>query len=55
MTDTYRIVTAVKSTLAKRNEKVGRPMSLKLVFFVWLFLLVASVIGAAWFGFGATG
>ena len=52
MTDTYRIVTAVKATLAKRNDKVGRPMSLKLVFFVWLFLLVASFLGAAYFDFG---
>ena len=53
MTDTYRIITAVRSTLAKRQGHVGRPMSLRIVFFVWLFLLLASILGAAWFDFGA--
>ena len=46
MADAYKIITAVKSPLAKPNDKVGRPMSLKVVFFVWLALLVIGPIGA---------
>lgn len=53
MSDHHRIVTVVRSTLAKRNETVGRPMSLKKVLFVWLALLIACVAGAAYFDFGA--
>lgn len=52
MTDTYRIVAAVKATLVKPNDEVTRPMSLKTVFFIWLFLLVASFLGAWYFDFG---
>lgn len=52
MTDTYRIVAAVKATLAKPNDKITRPISLRAVFFVWLFLLLGCFLGAWYFDFG---
>lgn len=52
MTDTYRIVTAVRTTLAGPSDQMGRPMSLRVVFFVWLIALLASFFGAWYFDFG---
>ena len=45
MVDSYKIMATVKSTLAKKGEHVGRPMSLKLVVVLWFVLTVIAVVG----------
>jgi hypothetical protein len=52
MVDSYKIMTAVKSTLARKGEHVGRPMSLRLVIVIWLVLTVVSLIGFYDYFFG---
>ena len=52
MPDAYKIITTVKSTLQKPSDQVGRPMSLKAVFVVWLVLLLAGLAGVYDFYFG---
>lgn len=50
MTDTYRIIATVKSELAKPDERVGRPISLRAVFVGWLVFLLIGVFGMIRFG-----
>lgn len=52
MPDSYKIMAMVKATLQRPDDRVGRPMSLRLVFLVWLVLLIVSLIGAYDFYFG---
>lgn len=52
MPDSYKIITMVKATLQRPNDQVGRPMSLRLVFVVWLILVLISGYGAYDFYYG---
>lgn len=52
MVDSYKIMAAVKSTLQRPNDQVGRPMSIRTVAIVWFVLLVVSLTGAYDYYFG---
>ena len=49
MTDTHRIKMAVKATLARPDDRIGRPIPLKTAAIWWCVLMAICLPGAAYF------